>query len=111
MSEITVHLLKFGVTACLLPGVPKDWPPNHKWVGDDDVKNVTCPSCLKGMEYGDPTFQILEDGKAIKCCRCGNISHNQEDVQNHFCGRCHASHDDIWPPARRAWVQSYAQPS
>jgi hypothetical protein len=111
MSEITVHFLKFGVTACLLPGVPKDWPPNHKWVGEDSLKDVNCPSCLKGMEFGDPTFQILEDGKAIKCCRCGNISRDPNDVENHFCGRCHASHDDIWPPARRAWVQSYAQPS
>jgi hypothetical protein len=80
----TIHYLKFGVTACLLPGVPKDWPPNHKWVSDDQVKEVNCPSCLKGMEYGDPTFQILEDGKAIKCCRCGSISHNKEDVENHF---------------------------
>jgi hypothetical protein len=111
MSQITIHLLKYGVTACLLPGVPSDWPDNHSWVGDDQINLVNCPSCLKGIEYGDPTFQILEDGHAIKCCRCGFVSRNRKDIENHYCGRCHISHDDIWPPGRRAWVQSYAIPS
>lgn len=111
MSELIVHYLKYGVTACLLPGVPKDWPENHKWVGDEHKDKVTCPACLQGMAYGDPTFQILDDGKAIKCNRCGMTSYSLKDVEHHWCGRCNASHDDIWPPARRAWVQSYAQPS
>lgn len=110
MSDV-IHLLKFGVTACLLPGTPKDWPSNHKWVGEDEKEKVTCGCCIKGMQFGDPTFEILEDGKAIKCRRCGMTSYSQKDVENHFCGRCRVSHDDIWPPGRRAWIESYAIPS
>lgn len=110
MSEI-IHLLKYGVTACLLPGVPKDWPDNHKWVSEEDKEKVTCRACIQGMQWGDPTFAILEDGKAIKCRRCGMVSRNPKDVEQHFCSRCGVIHDDIWPPARRSWVQSYAIPS
>lgn len=109
MSNITVHLMQYGHTACLIDGPPKDWPKNHKW--DSDVKNVNCPMCLEGLEFGEATFEILEDGKAFKCRRCGNISRDQSDVTNHWCDRCHASHDDIWPPARRAWMNEYAIPS
>lgn len=100
--QLTIHLLKFGVSAC---------PDNHKWVGEDQKELVNCSACLEGLKHGDPTFEILNDGKAIKCRRCGSISHNPNDVENHWCGRCHMSHDDIWPPARRAWVASYVQPS
>jgi ribosomal protein L37E len=110
MGIKTIHFLKYGVTACLMPGVPKDWPENHKWVSEDDKDKVNCRACLLGMEHGDPTFQILEEGKAIKCCRCGMISHNQKDIEHHWCGNCKMSHDDIWPPARRAWVQSFTNP-
>jgi ribosomal protein L37E len=111
MSNTIIHLLKFGVTACLLPGVPKDWPDNHKWVSDDQKELVNCPACLQGMQFGDPTFEILEGGKAIKCRRCGLTSYSLKDVEHRWCGNCKVSHDDLWPPARRAWLQSYAQPS
>lgn len=109
MSAITVHLMQYGHTACLINGPPKDWPPNHKW--DSDVKNVNCPLCLKGLEFGEPTFEILEGGNAFKCRRCCQVSRNPNDVINHYCAHCHASHDDIWPPARMAWLKSYAEPS
>jgi hypothetical protein len=109
MSDI-VHYFKFGVSACLLPGVPKDWPPNHKWVSDEDKEHVNCPACLQGMKYGDPTFEILEDGKAIKCRKCNLTSHNKNDVENRYCGHCHVFHEDLWPPARKAWLEQPADP-
>jgi ribosomal protein L37E len=110
MSDV-IHLLKFGVTACLLPGTPKDWPENHKWVGEEDKNLVTCPTCIKGMQFGDPTFQLLDNATKIKCRRCGFVSSHRDDIENHYCGRCHVSHDDIWPPGRKAWIDSYAIPS
>jgi ribosomal protein L37E len=100
-----VHFLKYGVTACMMPGVPCDWPEHHRWVSDENKDKVTCQACLEGMKYGDPSFELLEEGKAIKCRRCGKISHNPGDVLNHYCAHCHVSHDDIWPPARKAWVE------
>jgi hypothetical protein len=109
MSDI-VHYFKFGVSACLLPGVPKDWPPNHKWVSDEDKEHVNCPACIQGMKYGDPTFEILEDGKAIKCRNCNLTSHNQNDVENRYCGHCHVFHEDLWPPARKAWLEQPSDP-
>jgi ribosomal protein L37E len=99
-----VHFFKYGTTACLLPGNPFEWPPNHQWVSDGEQDKVTCPACLEGLKYGDPTFEILEDGKAIKCRRCKMVSHHPKDVEHHYCGHCGVSHDDLWPPARRAWV-------
>lgn len=106
----TIHYMQFGHAACLIPGVPgRDWPDNHVW--SPDPKEVTCSACLQGMKYGESTFEILEEGKAIRCRRCGMISYSPKDVENHWCGRCKASHDDIWPPARLAWVKSYAIPS
>jgi ribosomal protein L37E len=111
MSQV-IHFLKYGVTACLLsPSDKQEWPPDHQWVGEQEIDSVNCPVCLQGMQYGDPTFQIIEDGKAIRCCRCGSVSYSPKDIEQHWCGRCNMSHDDIWPPARRAWVQSYAIPS
>ncbi len=38
------------------------------------------------------TYEILEDGKAIKCLRCEAVSHNQNDVANLYCGKCHEYH-------------------
>jgi ribosomal protein S27AE len=60
------------------------------------------------------TFEILDapgavGGKAIRCLRCGTISNHPDDVEQHYCGRCCMCHDDIYPPARQWWVESYAQ--
>ncbi len=97
----TVHYLQYGHTACLKPGAPKDWDQDHKWSGD--WADVTCADCLKGREPIE-TFTISEDGKTITCKRCRKTSHHPEDVKNHYCGFCHVWHDDIWPPARRWWL-------
>jgi ribosomal protein L37E len=61
-----------------------------------------CPGCLTGE--GIHTFTIGADGKSITCLRCHRTSHNPHDVQHHYCGGCHMFHDDLWPPARKAWL-------
>jgi len=99
---MTVHFLQFGMTPCMMEGPPKDWPADHKWSGD--WREVNCPQCIHGKDIA-PTFELSEDGQSITCLRCKMTSHNPNDVKNHYCGRCHVSHDDIWPPARRWWVE------
>ena len=54
----------------------------------------------------ETTFTISEDGKSITCLRCKLTSDNPYDVEEHYCGNCHVFHDDIWPPAREAWLKS-----
>lgn len=43
--ELVIHYLSHGITPCAMPGVPKDWPPLHRW--DNNWLTVTCPDCLK----------------------------------------------------------------
>lgn len=100
MNQI-VHFMAFGKTACLKPGVPKNWPEHHKWSGAWTF--VTCADCLKGRELID-TFTISPDGKSITCKRCKLTSSNPNDVEKHYCVRCHVFHDDLWPPARQWWI-------
>lgn len=97
-----VHFLGYGMTACQMQGPPKDWPEGHRWTSNWD--EVTCPECLKGKEPID-TFTISADGKSITCKRCGRTSHNLNDVEWRYCGFCHVFHEDIWPPARRWWIE------
>lgn len=105
MSEqkLTVHYMQYGMTACLENGPPSKWPDHHKW--SSDWNDVTCPACIAGKEL-TVTFHVSEDGKSIKCLRCRRTSHNQNDVDKHYCGCCHVFHDDIWPPARAAWLKT-----
>lgn len=37
---------------------------------------------------------ISADEKMIACYRCGRISHNRGDIENHYCPRCHVFHSD-----------------
>ncbi len=101
-----VHFMGFGMTACLVNGPPSSWPEDQKW--SSDWKDVTCPGCLAGKELIH-TFKISEDGKSITCLRCNRTSRHPEDVRQHYCGCCHAHHDDIWPPARKAWMEEKKQ--
>lgn len=34
----------------------------------------------------------------IVCPKCGMVSHNPNDVENRYCGNCHAFHDDLLNP-------------
>lgn len=40
-----------------------------------------------------PSFELVEDGRAIKCLVCNMTSHNENDVTNRFCGRCNRFHE------------------
>lgn len=35
------------------------------------------------------TYELLNAGAAILHVECGAVSHNAEDVRQHFCGACH----------------------
>jgi hypothetical protein len=41
------------------------------------------------------SFTINGDG-SITCGRCGNTSHNPEDVTQHYCAHCKIFHDDVY---------------
>lgn len=41
------------------------------------------------------TYEIVEDGQAIKCLVCGMTSWHPKDVEHHFCGKCDSFHDDL----------------
>jgi hypothetical protein len=99
--SLVVHFMGYGMTACQMAGVPKEWPQGHRW--SSDWEDVTCQSCLKGKEPID-TYVIAPDGKSITCKRCGRTSYNSGDVEQRWCEYCHVSHDDIWPPSRLWWI-------
>ncbi len=99
--SLVVHFFGYGMAACMKPGIPRDWEENHRWTSD--WKDVTCPGCLAGKDLVI-TFRISDNGKAITCLRCKMTSHHPKDVEHHYCSNCKAFHDDIWPPARRWWL-------
>lgn len=99
---MTVHFMGYGMTACLVNGPPKDWPADEKW--SSDWEDVTCGACLAGKEVIN-TYTIDAEGKSITCLGCERRSWHTDDVANHYCGFCHVFHDDLWPPARAAWIK------
>ena len=102
MAETIVHFMQYGFTACLQNGPPNAWPDGHKW--SSQWNDVTCQACRDGCEMVH-TFTIAQDGKSITCLRCKRTSYSHQDVEQHYCGWCCAFHDDIWPPARKAWMK------
>lgn len=106
-----VHLMQYGLTPHPMPMPPAKWPKNHMWVGQEGFLHLTCEACIEAFKFRtEPIYEIFysDDGKreSIKCLRCGRTSHNLNDVNNRYCGYCHAFLDDIWPPARKAWLES-----
>lgn len=98
---LTVHFMGYGMTACQMEGVPKEWSQGHRWSAD--WEDVTCEHCLKGKEPID-TYTLSPDGKTITCKRCGRTSHSPGDVEHRWCEYCKVAHDDLWAPARRWWI-------
>jgi hypothetical protein len=52
MADI-VHILKHGVSYCGMKGVPRDWPPEHKWVpfnDTDQLKDANCQLCIDNFK-------------------------------------------------------------
>lgn len=39
-------------------------------------------------------YELLDEGRAIKCYVCGMVSHNPNDVAQRYCGNCHRFHED-----------------
>lgn len=99
---VTVHFLQFGHSACMMEGPPAEWPKGHTWTSDWD--HVTCEQCILGKDEIQ-TFKVSTDRKSITCLRCQHTSHNHNDVEYHYCGRCCVFHDNIWPPARKWWIE------
>lgn len=71
-------------------------------------------STLAHLPPGGPqlyplTFTIDDNGTSITCKRCERTSHSQGDVEQHYCSHCKMFHDDIWPPAREWWINSYSE--
>lgn len=56
---------------------------------NDLIKQGLIPKPV-GYEY-----QYDEGGGpiAIKCLKCGATSHNRQDVEQRYCGRCHVFHE------------------
>lgn len=100
---LTVHFMQLGQTPCQMTGVPKDWAAGHRWSGD--WEDVTCQECLRGRELIE-TFILGDDKKSITCKRCNRTSYNENDVRYHFCAYCGIFHDDLWPLARRWWIDN-----
>ena len=46
-----------------------------------------------GIIYNLP-YLLLEEGKAIQCLTCHMVSHNPNDVEQRYCGKCHKFHED-----------------
>lgn len=92
-----IHLVQYGLVACMREMPPAKWPDGHRW--SSDWKDVTCPHCLRGRD--EPyTFHIDLNGPSITCKICGLTSFNKNDVIQHYCAHCRVFHDDLWPPAR-----------
>jgi hypothetical protein len=46
------------------------------------------------MTPGELFYELLEDGKAIRCLLCGLVSHSAIDVRERYCGFCDRFHED-----------------
>lgn len=44
------------------------------------------------MVESETGYLLVEAGRAIMCLRCGAVSHNPTDVEQHYCGACHVFH-------------------
>lgn len=98
---MTIHLVQYGLVACMREMPPAKWPEGHWWTSDWD--GVDCEACLRGKD--EPyTCTIDLNGPSITCKICGFTSHNKEDVERQYCGHCHVFHGDLWPPARAALI-------
>ena|SRR6185295_15618164 len=107
-----IHYLHHGQTPHPMPGnVPAEWPEGHVWAGEHNLESVNCPDCLEAIASKDiAIYEIQIGGNGfewfIKCLRCGKRSYNHNDIKNRYCSHCHAFLDDIWPPAKKAWLAS-----
>lgn len=55
----------------------------------------------------DPTYEVIDQGTAIRCLRCGMVSRHPEDIDNLWCGYCKQFHEDGEP--ERQTIQQRAE--
>lgn len=49
-----VHILYHGQAFCGQPGLPNDWPEDHRWVIPSAHKDATCVKCLSVLDESNP---------------------------------------------------------
>lgn len=90
MSKM-VHILWHGKALCGQPGLPCNWPADHKWVGLPDVKSqkdavektsIWCADCLK-------IYEKTPEGATSEKCKCGGTY-----VWNRSCGAFVCDNED-----------------
>ncbi len=47
---LVVHGLGEGRALCGLPGIPRDWPLDHQWVGWADTEKMNCQKCIEASK-------------------------------------------------------------
>jgi hypothetical protein len=60
-----VHILWNGAALCSLPGMPKDWPPGHRWISLKDVADgAAAPSdhCMTCWDKAPAGIEQLREG-------------------------------------------------
>lgn len=50
----------------------------------------------------EPTYELLDGGRAIRCLICDLTSHNPNDVEQRYCGHCKLFHEDS--AIRERWL-------
>ena len=53
------------------------------------LRDMMAPRWVKCAVDQPRTFEILEDGKAIRFQPCGVTSYHPEDVSHRYCAYCH----------------------
>lgn len=102
-----IHLVQFGLVACEMRMPPGTWPEGHFWSAN--IADVTCDECKRNATETPLTFEILAEGRAMKCRICGEVTDEPAAIQAHACPNCKTQHDDLWPPARALLMQKAAE--
>jgi hypothetical protein len=50
---------------------------------------VLPPAFAAVLDAAAPRYRLLENGQAIQCLTCTQVSHNPHDVAQRYCGHCH----------------------
>ena len=53
---------------------------------------ICCGETMYLGKAPEPTFEIVKNGIAITCNKCGMTSYNRNDVEQRYCGNCHEFH-------------------
>jgi hypothetical protein len=62
----------------------------------EDIATAILLACEVQGYFVLPGFSRTED-EAILCLTCGAVSHNRNDIEQRYCGRCHRFHGPFTP--------------